>query len=213
MGGASLPRKAVAAFRSAGATDEMIEAARCIYVTLPRDTPGRSRKYKTPNEANHAYYWRHRDRILKLEAIRRKRKKRALESDEPTHALTLEEVKAIHNPLPRDYVEAVGRTLIGSEMLPPADRLTMAVAETIVAALPDTGARVPSLKGLLVNAANWNVDRDADVEPIRALLDQGCDLEADVVPTVAGTVPELPRPQGSRSGSLWCPVGALRTGA
>jgi hypothetical protein len=66
---------------------------------------------------------------------------------------------------------------------------------------------------LLVNAANWNVDREADVEPIRALLDQGCDLEADVVPTVAGTVPELPRPQGSRSGSLWCPVGALRTGA
>jgi hypothetical protein len=27
-----------------------------------------------------------------------------------------------------------------------------------------------------------------------ATLDQGCDLEADVVPTMARTVPELPRP-------------------
>ena len=30
--------------------------------------------------------------------------------------------------------------------------------------------------------------------PIRALLAQGCDLEADVLPTVARTVPELRRP-------------------
>jgi hypothetical protein len=36
------------------------------------------------------------------------------------------------------------------------------------------------LKGLLVNAAGWNVDRSADISPIRALLDQGCDPEADV---------------------------------
>jgi hypothetical protein len=34
----------------------------------------------------------------------------------------------------------------------------------------------------------------ADITPIRALLDQGCDLEADVVPIVAREVPELPRP-------------------
>jgi hypothetical protein len=39
------------------------------------------------------------------------------------------------------------------------------------------------LKGLLVNAATWNVDREASVEPIRALLDQGCDLEPDILPT------------------------------
>jgi hypothetical protein len=53
---------------------------------------------------------------------------------------------------------------------------------------------VPSLKGLLVNAANWNVDREASVEPIRHLIDMGCDLEADILPIVAREVPELPRP-------------------
>jgi hypothetical protein len=42
------------------------------------------------------------------------------------------------------------------------------VAETIVAAVPDTGARVLSLKEVLVNAARWNADREADVAPICA---------------------------------------------
>ena len=55
-------------------------------------------------------------------------------------------------------------------------------------------AFTPSLEQLLVDAARWNVDREADVEPIQALLDQYCDLEADVLPVVARTVPELPRP-------------------
>jgi hypothetical protein len=67
-------------------------------------------------------------------------------------------------------------------------------------------ARAPSLRGLLVDAARWNVDRDADVAPVRALLDQGCDLEADVVPTVARTVPELPRPP-KRWDAPWPGVG------
>jgi hypothetical protein len=49
---------------------------------------------------------------------------------------------------------------------------------------------VPSLKGLLVDAAAWNVDPSSDIAPIRGLLDQGCDLEADVVPTVGRTVRE-----------------------
>jgi len=53
--------------------------------------------------------------------------------------------------------------------------------------------RTPSVKGLLFDAARWNVDRDADVAPILALIDQGCDLEADVLPTVARTVPEQVR--------------------
>jgi formylglycine-generating enzyme required for sulfatase activity len=34
----------------------------------------------------------------------------------------------------------------------------------------------------------------ADVEPISGLLDQGCDLEADVLPTVTRTMSDLPRP-------------------
>jgi hypothetical protein len=46
----------------------------------------------------------------------------------------------------------------------------------------------------LDRAAQGHADAGADVAPIRALLDQGCDLEADVLPTVARTVPELPRP-------------------
>jgi hypothetical protein len=47
---------------------------------------------------------------------------------------------------------------------------------------------------LLIEAANWNVDREADVEPIRHLIDIGCDLEADILPTVRRTVTELARP-------------------
>jgi hypothetical protein len=54
--------------------------------------------------------------------------------------------------------------------------------------------RVASLKGRLVDAARWNVDREADVEPIRALIEQGCDLEADVLPVVARNVPDLTHP-------------------
>jgi hypothetical protein len=46
----------------------------------------------------------------------------------------------------------------------------------------------------LIEAAQGHFDPAADVEPIRGLLDQGCDLEADVLPTVARMVPELPRP-------------------
>ena len=43
-------------------------------------------------------------------------------------------------------------------------------------------------------AAQGHVDPAADLAPIRALLDQGCDLEADVVPIVARGLPEFPRP-------------------
>ena len=34
----------------------------------------------------------------------------------------------------------------------------------------------------------------ANIEPIRTLLDQACDLEVDVVPIVARLLPDLPRP-------------------
>jgi hypothetical protein len=50
------------------------------------------------------------------------------------------------------------------------------------------------LKGRLIEAAHHNVDASADVGPILYLLDQGCDLEADVLPIVALELPELPRP-------------------
>jgi hypothetical protein len=54
------------------------------------------------------------------------------------------------------------------------------------------GAR--NLRVRLLDASQGNADPAADITPIRALLDQGCDLEADVVPIVAREVPELPRP-------------------
>ena len=50
------------------------------------------------------------------------------------------------------------------------------------------------LVGRLSDASRGNFDHFADLEPIRALLDQGCDLEADVVPAVANLLPDLPRP-------------------
>jgi hypothetical protein len=43
--------------------------------------------------------------------------------------------------------------------------------------------------------AGGSFDRDADFEPIVALIrDQGCDLEADVLPVVARLLPDLLRP-------------------
>jgi hypothetical protein len=53
---------------------------------------------------------------------------------------------------------------------------------------------IQHLRERLEKAAQGHIDLTADVEPIRGLLDQGCDLEADMVLTVARTVPDLPRP-------------------
>jgi hypothetical protein len=131
-----LPRRAVKAFRSAGATEEMIEVARLMYGSLANEPPGRPRKYKTGKEARHAYYMRHRGRLLKLQAIRNKKQK----ADAPIRAM------------------------------------------------------LSRSRRLLNEAANGNVDPAADLALIQALVDQGCDLEADILPTVARTVPELPRP-------------------
>jgi hypothetical protein len=130
----------------------MIAGARLVFASLPREAPGRPRKYKNSKEADHAYYMRHRDRLRRKRVISPKKQ---APNGEDTHALTLEEAKAIHAPV---------------------------------------GAHVHSLKELLLYAAGGNVDWEADVLTIRVLLDKGCDLEADILPTVARTVPELPRP-------------------
>jgi hypothetical protein len=50
------------------------------------------------------------------------------------------------------------------------------------------------IRGRLHGAARGHVEPELNVEPIRCLLDRGCDLEADILPTVARTVPELTRP-------------------
>jgi hypothetical protein len=56
--------------------------------------------------------------------------------------------------------------------------------------------RLPTeaLRGRLLEAAQGHIDPMADVEPISGLLDQGSDLEADVLPTVTRTMSDLPRP-------------------
>jgi hypothetical protein len=126
-----------------------------------------------------------------------------------THVLSLEEIKAIHDPL----TAAIAETIVAA-VPPPSVRdfdggkvMDEALAEEDRHRAFDEedrrNARVVSLKGLLVDAAGWNVDRDADVLTIRRLLDdEGCDLEADILPTVARTVPELPRPLKSW-GAQW----------
>jgi hypothetical protein len=51
------------------------------------------------------------------------------------------------------------------------------------------------LRGRLGEVAGSHCDTDANLEPIVALIrDQGCDLEADILPVVAREVPQLPRP-------------------
>jgi hypothetical protein len=60
----------------------------------------------------------------------------------------------------------------------------------------------------LINASYGNIDSLADIWPIRALLDQVCDLEADVVPIVARRCPtcrgrsKTGAPRGSSGNSL-----------
>jgi hypothetical protein len=51
-------------------------------------------------------------------------------------------------------------------------------------------------------AAQSNIARDGDTAPIAELIDQGCDLDLDVLPTIARRVPSLPRPLRSR-GAPW----------
>jgi hypothetical protein len=60
----------------------------------------------------------------------------------------------------------------------------------------------------ILNAAHWNVDRDADIAPIRALIDQGCDLEADILPIIAREVPvRRPKAVPDRIESVRFPKG------
>jgi hypothetical protein len=47
---------------------------------------------------------------------------------------------------------------------------------------------------MLFVAAHGNVDPDAHIGTILALIEQGCDPEADILPVIAREVPELPRP-------------------
>ena len=50
------------------------------------------------------------------------------------------------------------------------------------------------LRVRLIDASNGNIDPLSDISPIRSLIEQGCDLELDVLPIVAREIPDLPRP-------------------
>jgi hypothetical protein len=58
--------------------------------------------------------------------------------------------------------------------------------------------------------APGSFDPAADLAPIRALLDKGCHLEADVVPIVARGLPELPRPLNRRLLQQYRPCADIR---
>ena len=113
MGVASLPRRAATAFRNVGATEEMIAAARLIYGSLPNEPRGRQRIYKTAKEADHAFYMRHRDRFRENRAI------------SPKNGHVSEPLA-----LARKHADVIGRAL------DPMKDMAVAIAETIVAALP-----------------------------------------------------------------------------
>jgi hypothetical protein len=64
---------------------------------------------------------------------------------------------------------------------------------------------VSHLRERLDLVAGGFFERDADLEPIVALIrDQGCDLEADILPIVARLLPDLPRPL-KRWDAPWLP--------
>jgi hypothetical protein len=67
--------------------------------------------------------------------------------------------------------------------------------EALKAMGPDREEGQPkNLRVRLIDASNGNMDALSDIAPIRGLIEQGCDLEADVLPIVARMLPELPRP-------------------
>jgi hypothetical protein len=111
------------------------------------------------------------DRAYKLRKKEREKTRKkildALSLEEATpdaHALSLKEVKAIPATARDEIRDEIPRFVIEAR------------------------------QRLLLDAAQGHVDPAADIAPIQALLDQGCNFEMDVLPTVARTVPELPRP-------------------
>ena len=59
------------------------------------------------------------------------------------------------------------------------------------------GGRSPDgrkLRVRLIDASHGNIDPLSAISPIRALVEQGCDLDLDMLPIVARERPDLPRP-------------------
>jgi hypothetical protein len=175
----TLPIAFVEALRSAGATEEMIVAAEKAYGEFGDSPPSRGGRP-----------CKHADRAAKHRAYRERKKAR----DETPAA-------------------EASRDETGDET---SARMARAIAETIVAAVPrdETRNETPAveasrdetrdetdlyarsmahLRERLDLVAGGSFDPNADVSPIAALLDQGCDLEGDILPIVARELPELGR--------------------
>jgi hypothetical protein len=169
----TLPQLVIDALRSAGATEEMIAAAVKASGEFP--TPqaarrGRPRKYA--DDAARKRDWKRGTTKRATKSVRGDEK-----GDEiPTHlggAYPPGDEKGDEN-----HEENKDKT---SQTRMPRDQIPFQRA-------------MDHLRGRLEEAGQGNFDADADVAPIRALLDQGCDLEADILPIIAREVPELPRP-------------------
>ena len=63
--------------------------------------------------------------------------------------------------------------------------------------------------GRLEEAGRGHFDSAADISRIRALLDQGCYLEADIVPTVARTCPLAQRGLGALPDAVAVELGII----
>jgi hypothetical protein len=207
----TLPQLVVDALRSAGATEEMIAAAVKASGEFP--TPqagrrGRPRKYRTRAECDRAYYERrkhheknheeNKDKTsqyeknheeIALEELREEtlaltRLRADLRGD--THVLSLEEVKAIARDETRDKTPP---------RRPPSDERGDETPKGYLwAGIDEETGGNGDLWLRLLEAAEGNFEASSDISPIRALIDQGCDLEADILPIIAREVPELPRP-------------------
>jgi hypothetical protein len=156
----------VEALRSAGATEEIIASAVKAGGEFAIPHPGgRPRKHANAAERVREH---------------RKRKRNEIRNEIP---LPCNETGFV-TPPPAPSCNETGF------VTPDTHILSLAEVKAIHAPM----ALGPALRGRLEEAGQGHFDANADVAPICGLLDRGCDLEADILPTVARTVPELPRP-------------------
>jgi hypothetical protein len=182
MGRIKLQPRVIEALLSAGATEKIIiaDAHQILDACITRI--GRPRKYKNRAERERAY---------------RERKKARDETRVETSPLPPEAYMTQNSIAMRAHYAARLRDETRVET-PTADGGCSICRDERRVARVETRPMVPSLQGLLVDAARHNVDLSAGEEPIRHLIDIGCDLDADILPTVARTVPGLPRPRAMK---------------
>jgi hypothetical protein len=158
----------IEALRSAGATEEMIAAAVKAAGEFPIPHPG-GRPRKHANEAERAREYRNRKKRNETSSVTADDGR---DRDESGFVTPVTPVCDETSSVTRDETQ-------------PSDLWARIEEET---------SGNGYLWARLDQAARGHADPGADVEPIRGLLDQGCDFEADVLPTVARMVPDLPRP-------------------